>query len=73
VKVFSLCLRFHVLTAASMKIIAFWDIVRCSLVEADRCFRWMITYRPDNGGSTYLCGVVLFQRDYTVLHPRNLS
>jgi hypothetical protein len=30
--------RFHVLTAASMKMAAFWDIVSCSLVEVDRHF-----------------------------------
>jgi hypothetical protein len=31
--------RIQVLTAASMKIIAFWNIVPCSLVVVDRRFR----------------------------------
>jgi hypothetical protein len=34
-----LCVRFQVLTAASMKVTAFWDIAPCSLVEVDRRFR----------------------------------
>jgi hypothetical protein len=32
-------LRFQVLTAASMKMTAFWDIAPCSLVKVDQCFR----------------------------------
>jgi hypothetical protein len=31
--------RFQVLTAASTKMTAFWDIAPCSLVEVDRRFR----------------------------------
>jgi hypothetical protein len=31
--------RFHVLTAASMKMFVFWDVAPCSLVEIDRRFR----------------------------------
>jgi hypothetical protein len=31
--------RFQVLTAASMKIRAFWDMAPCSLVAVDRRFR----------------------------------
>jgi hypothetical protein len=31
--------RFKVLTAASMTMIAFWDIAPCSTVEVDRRFR----------------------------------
>jgi hypothetical protein len=31
--------RFQVLAAASMKMIAFWDIAPCSFVEVDRRFR----------------------------------
>jgi hypothetical protein len=31
--------RFQVLTVASMKIIAFWDVASSSLVEVDRRFR----------------------------------
>jgi hypothetical protein len=31
--------RFHVLTAATMKVTAFWDVEPCSLFEVDRRFR----------------------------------
>jgi hypothetical protein len=31
--------RFHVLTAASMKLIIFWDILLYSLIETDQYFR----------------------------------
>jgi hypothetical protein len=31
--------RFEVLTAASMKMIVFWVVAPCSLVEIDRRFR----------------------------------
>jgi hypothetical protein len=31
--------RFQVITAASMKMTAFWDIVPCSVVGVDRHFR----------------------------------
>jgi hypothetical protein len=31
--------RFQVLTAAGMKMIALWDVAPCSLVEVDRCSR----------------------------------
>jgi hypothetical protein len=33
------CLRFQVLTAASVKVAIFWDIAPSSLVEIDRRFR----------------------------------
>jgi hypothetical protein len=39
--------RFQVLTEASLKMIAFWDIARCSLVVVDRRFRG--SYCPDAG------------------------
>jgi hypothetical protein len=32
-------LRFQVLTAASMKFRVFWDVLPCSEVDVDRCFR----------------------------------
>jgi hypothetical protein len=32
-------LRFQYLTATSMKIISFWDVASCSLVEIGRGFR----------------------------------
>jgi hypothetical protein len=42
--------RFQVLTAASMRIRAFWDVAPCSLVEVDRRFR-VIMHHYDDGGS----------------------
>jgi hypothetical protein len=35
--------RFKVLTATSMKVTAFWDIVPCSFVEVGRRFRGALT------------------------------
>jgi hypothetical protein len=35
-----------------MKMTAFWDILKCSLVEVDQHFRSV--YYPDDGGSTHL-------------------
>jgi hypothetical protein len=34
-----ICVRFQVLTAASMKLTVFWDVALCSLVEVYRRFR----------------------------------
>jgi hypothetical protein len=70
--------RFHVLTAVSTKIVAFWDIAPWSLVEIDRRFRGEYCLhhrgdRPDDGGSTHLWNVGLLQRDYTALCPRRPS
>jgi hypothetical protein len=42
--------RFQVLTAASMKMVAFWGMVLCSLVEVDRRFRGAYCV-PGYGGS----------------------
>jgi hypothetical protein len=42
--------RFQVLTAASMKMRAGWDIAPCSLVGVDRRFRGL--YCPHNGDET---------------------
>jgi hypothetical protein len=42
--------RFHFLTAANMKIRAFWDIAPCSLFEVDRRFRGSL--RPSSGSSS---------------------
>jgi hypothetical protein len=51
----------QVLTAATVKVGAFWDTAPCSLVI------------PDDAGSTNLWNVGLFQRNYTALYPRRLS
>jgi hypothetical protein len=48
--------RFKVLTAASMKMTAFWDIAPCSLIEVDRRFRgaYCVHHQGDDGGSKHL-------------------
>jgi hypothetical protein len=33
------CVRFQVLTAASMKFRVFWDVLTCSQIDVDRRFR----------------------------------
>jgi uncharacterized membrane protein (DUF106 family) len=55
------CVRFQVLTAASMKMIAFWHIALCSLVVIDRRFRgaYCLHHHGDYGGSTHLRNVGL--------------
>jgi hypothetical protein len=53
---------FQVITAASVKIWAFWDIAPCSL-GVYRRFR----------GAYCLWNVGILQRDYTVLYPRRLQ
>jgi hypothetical protein len=46
----------EVLTAANVKMTAFWDKATCSLVEIARHFRgeYCLHHYPDNGGSTNL-------------------
>jgi hypothetical protein len=46
---------FQVLTATSMKMAVFWDVVPCSLVDVYRCFRgtYCLHQCPDDGGSKY--------------------
>jgi hypothetical protein len=54
--------RFHVLTAVSMNMTAFWDTASCCLEKAD-CFRGVylhhhqdddeVTHCPDNEGSKH--------------------
>jgi hypothetical protein len=62
-------MTFQVLTAASMKTTAFWDIAPCSLVEVARHQR----SRPDDGGSTHLKNIGQLLRDFTAQYPRRLS
>jgi hypothetical protein len=59
--------RFHVLTASSKKMTAFWDVSPCSLMEVDRHFT-----RPDDGDNANLRNFGLLPRDCTALHPRKL-
>jgi hypothetical protein len=49
----------QVLTAASTKMIIFWDVVPCSL-----------THRPDDGGSKHLWNVGKFLPDYMAQHSK---
>jgi hypothetical protein len=44
--------RFHVLTAPSMKMTAFWDTVPCSFMELDRRLRGVYCLHHQNDGST---------------------
>jgi hypothetical protein len=65
--------RFQVLTAASMKIIVFWDVAPCSLIEVYQRFRGTYCihhHSPDDGGSKHLRNVGKFLPDYTAQHPR---
>jgi hypothetical protein len=60
---------FQVPVAASVKIVAFWDIAPCCLVEVDRRFRGAYchhhqVHRPDDGGTMHLRNVGLLQHDY---------
>jgi hypothetical protein len=66
-------MRFQALTAASMKLTAFWSIAPCGLVEIDRRFRdaYCLRHQGYHGGSKHLWNVGLLQRDYTSQYPRN--
>jgi hypothetical protein len=44
--------RFQVLTVAGMKMTIFWDVVLCSLVEIDQCFRG--AYYHHHQGDMYI-------------------
>jgi hypothetical protein len=60
--------------AEIMKIIAFWYIVLCSLVEVDWRYRgaYCLHRQGDDGGSMHFWQVGLFHQDYMVLYPRRL-
>jgi hypothetical protein len=59
--------RFQVLTAASMKIRAFWDVAPYSLVGVNRRFRGAYSI-PGDGGCTHVWNIGLLQRDYMALY-----
>jgi hypothetical protein len=69
------CLRFLVLTVASMKFrFVFWDVLPCNIIVVTR-FRGTccLHHRPDDEGSTYLSNVGRQLRVfYTAVHPRRL-
>jgi hypothetical protein len=54
--------RFHVLTAVSIKTVVFWAVVPYSRA-------WLI-HRPDDGGSEHLRNVGKFPQDYTAQQLR---
>jgi hypothetical protein len=67
---------FQIVTAASMKMAAFWDKPSYSLVELGRCLRGAYClhhHRPDDGGSKHLWNVGLLLRDYTAQYLKMLS
>jgi hypothetical protein len=65
--------RFWVLTAASMKMTAF-SVAPFGLDGVNRRFRCAYCLRRlDDGGSTHLWNISLFQRHYTALYLRKLS
>jgi hypothetical protein len=51
-----LIVRVHVLTEAIMKMMAFWGIALCGLVEVNRRFRgaYCLHHQGDDGGSMHL-------------------
>jgi hypothetical protein len=59
-RISSVCVRFQVLTAASMKMTVFWDVAPCSLVDVYRRFRGTYCLHhqgdecTDDGGSKHL-------------------
>jgi hypothetical protein len=67
--------RFHVLTAASMKFrFVFWDVLPCKIIVDRRfrntcCLHHQSVEGPYDGGSTYIWNVGR-QLFYTAVHPR---
>jgi hypothetical protein len=54
----------------------FWDVVQCSLMEIDCCFRNAYCphhHHPNGGSSTDLCNIGQFLRDYMMQHPTRQS
>jgi hypothetical protein len=66
--------EYLVLTAASIKMAAFWDNAPCSLVETDT-FQSLHHQdnTPDDGWSNHPRNVGLLLRDYAKRYPRRLS
>jgi hypothetical protein len=53
-KLVTLHVRFQVLTAASLKMTAFWDVAPCSVVEVGRRFRDAYCLHHEGDGYSYL-------------------
>jgi hypothetical protein len=51
------------------KILIFWDVTLCSLVQMYRCFRGTYFY-PEDGCGGNLQNVKTLLQDYTLSHPR---
>jgi hypothetical protein len=60
-----------------LKMIVFWDVAPCSLVDIDWRFRGVYClhhrYRPGDGGSKHLWNVGQFLRDCTAQNTRRQS
>jgi hypothetical protein len=52
--------RFQVLTAAIMKMTAFWDIAPCSLIEGDRRFRGVYCHHQGDRPSFQKAVILIF-------------
>jgi hypothetical protein len=59
---FSFCVRFKVLTAASIKVTAFWDIAPCSLVGVDRLFKGTYCHHHQGDAETSVYSKETFQK-----------
>jgi hypothetical protein len=58
-----------------MKMLAFWDIVQCSLIEVERRLKgayFLHRQSVDDGDSKHLCNVGHCIRDYIAQYPRRL-
>jgi hypothetical protein len=57
----------------NLKMMAFWDIALCSLVEVYRRFRGAYCLHRRDEGSMHMRDLGLLQRDYRALYPRQPS
>jgi hypothetical protein len=52
--------RFQVLKASSMKMVVFWDVTPCSLVDVNRRFRGAYCLQhPDDGDSKFMRAMII--------------